>query len=411
MSEMNRREFLRQSLLAMAGITFISCEDDPPTEPWDDSPGALQGIRSPIEIVIIGAGLSGLVAGFELKRAGHDVTILEARDRVGGRVLTLREPFSDGLIAEAGAARIPYNHDLTLGYADYFGLKIDSFYPDEGLYADYSGGVRTLIPPEEFLEDQPWAGSVLHSEYSKIVGGSDLLPKAFTDSLIEEIYLSNPVKTIEQYENEVIIKSMKGTEFQAKKVICTVPIPVLKNINFYPPLSPEKMEAISGGYDYAPASRVFIQLNDRFWENEGLNGFATTDWPEEIWHPSWNLGKQKGILLSYLRGDRAIQNDQLSELNRIGQVINRWENVFPGIQSHVDVGHSISWMDEKWSRGAWASPTQEQDELVGSYLGDPEGRIHFAGEHISEFHGWMQGALFSGLRAAQEIHNGNDIIV
>ena len=300
MSEMNRREFLRQSLLAMAGITFISCEDDPPTEPWDDSPGALQGIRSPIKIVIIGAGLSGLVAGFELKRAGHDVTILEARDRVGGRVLTLREPFSDGLIAEAGAARIPYNHDLTLGYADYFGLKIDSFYPDEGLYADYSGGVRTLIPPEEFLEDPPWAGSVLHSEYSKIVGGSDLLPKAFTDSLIEEIYLSNPVKTIEQYENKVIIKSMKGTEFQAKKVICTVPIPVLKNINFYPPLSPEKMEAISGGYDYAPASRVFIQLNDRFWENEGLNGFATTDWPEEIWHPSWNLGKQKGILLSYL---------------------------------------------------------------------------------------------------------------
>ena len=41
MSEINRTEFLRQSLLAMAGITFISCEDDPPTEPWDDSPGTL----------------------------------------------------------------------------------------------------------------------------------------------------------------------------------------------------------------------------------------------------------------------------------------------------------------------------------------------------------------------------------
>ena len=411
MSEMNRREFIQKSLFAMAGLGFISCEDDPPTEPWDDSPGALQGIGSPTKIVIIGAGLSGLVAGFELKIAGHDITILEARDRVGGRVLTLREPFSDGLIAEAGAARIPYNHDLTLGYADYFGLKIDSFYPDEGLYADYSGGVRTLIPPEEFLEDQPWAGSVLHSEYSKIIGGSDLLPKAFSESLLEQIYFKNPVKSIEQNESYVNVKVMDGTEFPAKKVLCTVPIPVLKNITFNPPLSPEKIAAISGGYDYTPASRVFIQLNDRFWENEGLNGFANTDWPEEIWHPSWNRGKQKGVLLSYLRSNRALENDQLSEINRIGQVINRWENIFPGIQSHVDVGHSISWMDEKWSGGAWASPTQEQDELVGSYLGDPEGRIYFAGEHISEFHGWMQGALFSGLRAAQEIHNGNDIIV
>ena len=411
MSEMNRREFLRQSLLAMAGITFISCEDDPPTEPWDDSPGALQGVNPPTKIIIIGAGLSGLVAGFELKRAGHDVIILEARDRVGGRVHTLREPFSDGLIAEAGAARIPYNHDLTLGYADYFGLKIDSFYPDEGLYADYSGGVRTLIPPEEFLEDQPWSGSVLHSEYSKIVGGSDQLPKAFTESLMEEIYLKKPVKSIEQSQHEVIVKVMDGTEFPAKKVLCTVPIPVLKNIIFNPPLAPEKMAAISGGYDYTPASRIFIQFNDRFWENEGLNGFATTDWPEEIWHPSWNLGKQKGILLCYLRRERALENDQLSELNRIGQVLNRWENVFPDVQSHVDTGHSFSWMEEKWSRGAWAYPTPEQDELIGSFLGDAEGRIHFAGEHISEFHGWMQGALVSGLRAAQEIHDSSDNIV
>ena len=112
-----------------------------------------------------------------------------------------------------------------------------------------------------------------------------------------------------------------------------------------------------------------------------------------------------------MRRERALENDQLSELNRIGQVLNRWENVFPGVQSHVDVGHSISWMDEKWSRGAWASPTPEQDELIGSFLGDAEGRIHFAGEHISEFHGWMQGALVSGLRAAQEIHDSSDNIV
>jgi monoamine oxidase len=66
------------------------------------------------KVLILGAGMAGLVAGHELSKLGHDVTILEARTRPGGRVHTLREPFSDGLYAEEGAARIPDEHELTL---------------------------------------------------------------------------------------------------------------------------------------------------------------------------------------------------------------------------------------------------------------------------------------------------------
>ncbi len=58
-------------------------------------------------VVILGAGLAGLSAAYKLSQAGHDVTILEARTRAGGRVHTLREPFADGLHAEAGAMFIP----------------------------------------------------------------------------------------------------------------------------------------------------------------------------------------------------------------------------------------------------------------------------------------------------------------
>ncbi len=80
-------------------------------------------------MLILGAGMAGLVAGYELSKLGHDVTILEARTRPGGRVHTLREPFSDGLYAEAGAARIPDNHELTLKYVKEFGLPLEPFYP------------------------------------------------------------------------------------------------------------------------------------------------------------------------------------------------------------------------------------------------------------------------------------------
>src|SRR5579859_4530869 len=77
----------------------------------------------PRNVVIVGAGMAGLSAGYELLRAGHHPLILEAQNRVGGRVCTVREPFSDGLHAEAGAMRIPRSHALTTAYIQHFGLR------------------------------------------------------------------------------------------------------------------------------------------------------------------------------------------------------------------------------------------------------------------------------------------------
>lgn len=76
----------------------------------------------------MGAGTSGLCAGFELKKAGFDITILEASSRVGGRVKTFRDPyFAPGLHGEGGAMRIPWNHKLLLQYIDNFGLTQQLF--------------------------------------------------------------------------------------------------------------------------------------------------------------------------------------------------------------------------------------------------------------------------------------------
>lgn len=82
---------------------------------------------SPTHIVVLGAGIAGLVAALELKRAGHRVTLLEARQQVGGRILTLRAPFSDGQYGEAGAMRIPTRHRLVMSYVEKFGLRVRPF--------------------------------------------------------------------------------------------------------------------------------------------------------------------------------------------------------------------------------------------------------------------------------------------
>ena len=89
----------------------------------------------PKRVIIVGGGVAGLVAAFELLRQGHDPLILEAQKRVGGRVYTLRD-FAPGLYAEAGAMRIPAVHDLTLEYCRLFGLELRPF---------VMGNPRTLV--------------------------------------------------------------------------------------------------------------------------------------------------------------------------------------------------------------------------------------------------------------------------
>ncbi len=71
---------------------------------------------APKSVIIVGAGLSGLVAASLLKDAGHNITILEANNRLGGRVYTLHSPFSNGLYFNTGPMRIHESHFLTLEY-------------------------------------------------------------------------------------------------------------------------------------------------------------------------------------------------------------------------------------------------------------------------------------------------------
>jgi monoamine oxidase len=94
------------------------------------------------QVLVLGAGLAGLSAAYELQKKGYEVTLLEGRERVGGRVWTVREGFADGQVAEIGAVRIPDVHEHTLGYVEELGLELTEFPDGEALY--FIGGMRFM---------------------------------------------------------------------------------------------------------------------------------------------------------------------------------------------------------------------------------------------------------------------------
>ena len=69
-----------------------------------------------------------------------------------------------------------------------------------------------------------------------------------------------------------------------------------------------------------------------------------------------------------------------------------------------EVGASHAWYGDRWARGAFALFAPEQQTQLQEAIVQPEGRVYFAGEHCSLYHAWIQGALESGIRAAQQIN-------
>jgi monoamine oxidase len=443
---------------------------------------------------VLGAGLSGLAAAHELVGAGHDVTILEARTRAGGRVLTLRDGFADGLYSEAGAIFVPDHHQDLMHYLRLFDVPLEAlpsapqsalYYvagqrlrvttgmpaswpgdlrPDErflgpdGLMARYLGPLVGLIgestspdwPPErlkqydavsvaEFVRQEGasagalslmrlagpinlvgdgidsisllWALRYLTDIFGSrqtyvIRGGSDQLPNAFVARLGDRIRYGAPVVRIGQSSQGVSVTYLRGgapDTLTADYLVCTIPFAVLRDVEVSPPFSAPKRRAIAE-LPHTSVTRVFLQSRTRFWAERGEPGFASTDLPIMTCMDSTaNQPGPRGILMSFQAGEDARRTAALSESERLAMTLREMEKVYPGIGANYEWGTSYAWDLDEWARGDYTWMRPGQFTALEPHIGSTEGRVYFAGEQASPWPGWMQGALWSGLRAARAI--------
>lgn len=448
---------------------------------------------APARVVVVGAGMAGLVAATELARAGHDPVLLEAQSRVGGRICTLREPFAPGLWAEAGAMRIPRSHALTMALIDRYGLPTQPFTMDNPDAYCFFGGRRVrhgevgddparlgfdcapherMAPAQlwsaelapfadrlatagdgawdeiaaeydqyavrEFLELRDWSegaiemfGLLFNQEalmnssflellreelggyYTDLVyldGGTDLLPRAFLPELSSRIRFGAKMVAIEQDDAGVTVHCRNASgrfSERADYVVLTTPFPVLRHVDVLTPFSRLKQRAIRQLH-YDASAKVFLQFRRRFWEDDDgiVGGGTVTDLAvRNVYYPDHGRATGRGVVLaSYTWGEDAQRWGSLSPDDRVLQALEDVSRIHPQAPAEFEVGASKMWHDDEFAGGAFALFDPGQQTLLYEAICAPEGRVHFAGEHASLAHAWIQGAIESGIRAAAEIH-------
>src|SRR4029079_4987127 len=193
----------------------------------------------------------------------------------------------------------------------------------------------------------------------------------------------------------------------ADHAIITVPFSVLRHVEMLKPLSLHKRRAIRQLH-YDASAKILFQCRRRFWEeDDGIfgGGSVTHLAIRNIYYPEAGRETGRGVLLaSYTWSEDAQRWGSLSPDERIGQALEDLEEIHPQGREECEVCASKMWHDDEYAGGAFALFDPEQQTLLYRDIVAPEGRVHFAGEHASLHHAWIQGAIESGLREAAAIN-------
>lgn len=451
---MKRRDFIKASGALIGTAAVTNCAP------------AISLANKKGKVVILGAGLSGLAAGYNLTQKGYEVTILEARNRVGGRVFSTVADKQDNLILELGAEWVGESHERIKQFCSEFKLTLNDHRFEEHLYV---GGkynpykswtyekewnekfkslldgyrnmkeekkremdkmdwwrylvnngitekdltIRELIDSTDFGESiRVVSADMAAAEYAesspanemdyKIEGGNSRLTEELGKRIgLEKIKTGHKVIAVDQNGNEIKVSCENGTSFSADKLICTIPTFSINRIKWEPALPSDKQNALHS-LQYARIIKNGLLFNDRFWKDEKFS--LVTDMPGHyFFHTTQNQKSSKGILTSYAIGEKAQMLQSMTKENRENFTCQSFPLEFGNIKDKLISSSSYYWGNDAFSMGAYAIYGKGQWYTLRPILQKPFQKVHFAGEHLADWQGFMEGAIVSGEEAANQI--------
>ena len=279
----------------------------------------------------------------------------------------------------------------------------------------YTNATESTCTPDQMSALNMVFGHFYASAFSentmegRIFGGNDQLPKRFAKEIASNLKYNCPVKKISHNKKGVEVsfeESGKLTAMSADRCVIAMPLTILRKTKITPYFSDEKMHCIRK-QSYGEVMKIAMQFKRRIWDEQGSVGQRVfTDTPlRRVYHFSIDQPGPRGILLSFTSGSSAAKLGNMSEQQRLRVARETATELWPETPYVWESGISKYWNEDPWMQGSYTYVSPGQWDFI-DILAQPEEKVHFAGEHTSEFHSSMNGAIESGVRASKEIIKG-----